>query len=110
MKGGNTRGTWKSGSTWQSGPTQTIRVPIALVAQIMEYARALDSGIEVSHVNTVEVILKAIDSYSEFRQQHHQPNQHSQKPKISSRTWDELRRFQKLVQDNPQVLGLPRAH
>jgi len=109
-KGGHTRGTWESGSTWASGPTQTIRVPIALAAQIMEYARAIDSGVDVSHVNTTaEIILKAIDSYSEFRQQHHQPNQHSQKPKISSRTWDELRRFRHLVQDNPQVLGLPGA-
>jgi hypothetical protein len=107
-KGGHTAGTWASGSTWQSGPTKTIRVPIALEAEIMEYARAIDSGIGVSHVNTAEVILKAIESYIEFRQLHHHPNQHSSKPEISSRAWDELRRFQKLVQQNPIALNVDR--
>lgn len=29
---------------WQSGKTQTIRVPIALTEQILAYARALDAG------------------------------------------------------------------
>ncbi|MEH1954723.1 hypothetical protein [Nostoc sp.] len=105
-KGGHTTGTWGSGSSWQSGPTKTIRVPIALEAEIMKYARAIDSDIGVSHVNTAEVILKAIESYVEFRKQHHHPNQHSSKPEISSRPWDELRRFQKLVQENPAALNI----
>lgn len=29
---------------WQSGKTQTIRVPIALTEQILAYARALDAS------------------------------------------------------------------
>lgn len=29
---------------WRSGPTQTIRVPIALADQILDYGHRLDSG------------------------------------------------------------------
>jgi hypothetical protein len=33
-------------AVWQSGPTRTIRVPIALAEVTLEYARQLDKGIE----------------------------------------------------------------
>ena len=33
-------------AAWQSGPTRTIRVPIALADVTLEYARQLDRGIE----------------------------------------------------------------
>jgi hypothetical protein len=33
-------------AAWQSGPTRTIRVPIALAEVTLEYARQLDWGIE----------------------------------------------------------------
>src|SRR4028119_66652 len=33
-------------TAWQSGPTRTIRVPIALAEVTLEYARQLDRGIE----------------------------------------------------------------
>jgi hypothetical protein len=33
-------------AAWQSGPTRTIRVPIALADATLEYARKLDRGIE----------------------------------------------------------------
>ena len=33
-------------AAWQSGPTRTIRVPIALAEITLEYARQLDQGIE----------------------------------------------------------------
>jgi hypothetical protein len=33
-------------AAWQSGPTRTIRVPIALAEVTLEYARQLDLGIE----------------------------------------------------------------
>jgi len=33
-------------AVWQSGPTRTIRVPIALADATLEYARQLDQGIE----------------------------------------------------------------
>jgi hypothetical protein len=105
-KGGHTTGTWGSGSSWQSGSTKTIRVPIALEAQIMEYARAIDSGIGVSHVNTGDLILKAIDSYTKIRRKGYRPNQYSKKPDITSRTWDELRKFQRMVQESPTALGI----
>ena len=31
-------------STWNSGKTKTIRVPVVLAERILEYARALDDG------------------------------------------------------------------
>lgn len=105
-KGGHTSGTWGSGSSWRSGTTKTIRVPVALEAQIMEYARAVDSGIGVSHVNTGDLILKVIDRYIEYKRQNYHPNQNSKKLDTSTRAWDELRKFQKLVQENPQALGI----
>ena len=36
--------------TWLSGPTQTIRVPIALATEIVRLARLLDQGIMVEDV------------------------------------------------------------
>jgi hypothetical protein len=33
-------------AAWQSGPTRTIRVPIALAEVTLEYARQLDRGVE----------------------------------------------------------------
>ncbi len=33
-------------AAWQSGPTRTIRVPIALADATLEYARQLDRGVE----------------------------------------------------------------
>jgi hypothetical protein len=33
-------------AAWQSGPTRTIRVPIALAEVTLEYARQLDQGVE----------------------------------------------------------------
>ena len=33
-------------AAWQSGPTRTIRIPIALAEVTLEYARQLDSSIE----------------------------------------------------------------
>ncbi|WGV23465.1 hypothetical protein [Halotia branconii] len=103
-KGGHTPGTWTGGSTWHSGETKTIRVPIVLEAQIMDYARAIDSGKDVSHVNTADLILDAIDCYIKFRQRNFRPNQHSKKPDMTSRAWDELRKFQKLLRENPAAL------
>ena len=34
-------------AAWQSGPTRTIRVPIAFADAILEYARQLDRGVEL---------------------------------------------------------------
>ncbi|MEH2224396.1 hypothetical protein [Nostoc sp.] len=105
-KGGRTSTTWGTGSTWRSTEFKTIRVPISLADEIMDYAKALDAGIALSHGNSAQVILDAIDSYTKIRRKGYRPNQHSKKPDITSRTWDEMRKFQKLVQENPQALGI----
>ncbi|MBH8578353.1 hypothetical protein I8752_36530 [Nostocaceae cyanobacterium CENA369] len=60
----------------------------------------------MSHGISADSVLSAIDRYIEFRQQNFRPNQHSKKPDLSSRTWDELRKFQELVKENPGVLGV----
>jgi hypothetical protein len=50
-------------SSWNSGVTKTIRVPIVLADQILEYARALDSGDVVSSTpqNSNDTLRDAID-------------------------------------------------
>lgn len=35
---------------WKSGDTQTIRVPIALASQILDYAHRIDEGIDNSNL------------------------------------------------------------
>ncbi|HEY9800623.1 MAG TPA: hypothetical protein V6D25_09705 [Leptolyngbyaceae cyanobacterium] len=42
-KGGKTSTTW-SGSSWIHGETKAVRIPVALEAEIMAYARARDRG------------------------------------------------------------------
>ena len=43
-------------AAWQSGPTRTIRVPIALTDATLEYARQLDQGIEPRDtMNTADI-------------------------------------------------------
>lgn len=44
VKYGESRNPEGRPSSWQHGKTQTIRVPVALSNQVMEYARNLDSG------------------------------------------------------------------
>lgn len=44
-------------SKWQSGATQTIRVPIALSDSVLEFARKLDNGdIHLSQVNQPDTV------------------------------------------------------
>lgn len=105
-RGGKTPGTWVRGSSWQHGETKVIRVPAALEAQIMAYARALDSGNDVLHVNRVDTVLSAIAKYILFKRRVYHPNQHSTELDISTRAWDELRRFRGMVQNEPEKLGL----
>jgi hypothetical protein len=47
--------------TWQSGATQTIRVPIALTSQIFDYARKLDQGEEIQPDFDNQALLQVID-------------------------------------------------
>jgi hypothetical protein len=104
-KGGRTSTTW-TGSSWRHGETRTIRVPAALADEIMSYARALDSGNAVSQGNTQENILSAIANYILWRGGSRHPNQHGKTVDVSARTWDELRKFAKLVEEQPELLGL----
>lgn len=41
-RGGHTSTTWQA--AWHSGKTTLIRIPITLVPQVLEYARALDGA------------------------------------------------------------------
>lgn len=92
-KGGQTATSWQS--SWRSGATTTVRVPIALVPQILKYARELDTG--VSQGNE-EIVLNAIDQYIEWKRKNYHPNQNSRELDINTRAWDELRKFRRLVE------------
>ncbi|MBD2503412.1 hypothetical protein [Anabaena azotica] len=105
-KGGITSTTWTSGSTWEHGDTTTIRVPVALKADVMAYARAKDKGEALLHGNSKEIILGAIAAYTELRKRDRHPNQHNKELDTNARTWDELRKFAKLLAEQPHLLGL----
>ena len=47
-------------AAWQSGPTRTIRVPIALAEVTLEYARQLDQGIEPRDTAKIQAELDSI--------------------------------------------------
>jgi DNA replicative helicase MCM subunit Mcm2 (Cdc46/Mcm family) len=106
---GRTSTTWESGSTWQSGETTLIRVPIVLKNQILDYARAVDSKL-INHVVPLQgdflqqFTIRLIERYIEYKRQNYHPNQNSRKLDTSTRAWDELRKFQKFIQENPERL------
>jgi hypothetical protein len=87
---------------WNHGKTQTIRVPVALVEQILEYAFAIDSGLVVNQY----LFLKTIDSFVEKRIAEFHPNQYSSAGSTTSRRWDELRRFRKAIASDDARSGL----
>ncbi|MFN6527372.1 hypothetical protein [Nostoc sp. ChiSLP03a] len=91
LKPGKNRTSWQP--AWNHGKTQSIRVPIALAEQILEYAYAVDSG----HVMDQQLILRAIDSFVEERIAEFHPNQYSRTGSTTSRRWDELRRFRSAI-------------
>ncbi|PHJ58003.1 hypothetical protein VF06_30800 [Nostoc linckia z4] len=101
-KGGRTSTTWESGSTWRSGKTKLIRVPQAIADEVMRCAREIDSGIAVLHGNRADIVESAIAEYVEMRRANLHPNQYSRSKGLDtrSRTWDELRRFQKWIEEN----------
>ncbi|AVH73826.1 hypothetical protein NLP_5528 [Nostoc sp. 'Lobaria pulmonaria (5183) cyanobiont'] len=90
-KGGRRGTTWKN--HWNHGKTKHIRVPAALEQQIIEFARALDSG----QVTLDSQVLLLIDSFVESRIAEFHPNQYSCTGSTTSRRWDELRRFRDAV-------------
>ncbi|OUL36364.1 hypothetical protein BV372_08070 [Nostoc sp. T09] len=104
---GRTKTTWNSGSSWNSGKTTTVRVPIALKGKVEAYARAIDNDIFRSipqREGDIFLIIEAIEKYIEWKRANYHPNQNSRELDISTRAWDELRKFKKLLKENPQVL------
>lgn len=101
--------TWESVSTWRNGKTTTVRVPIVLKNEILDYARAVDSNL----INDVvplragdflqQFTLAATERYIEFKRQNYHPNQNARILDTSTRAWDELRKFQKLLRDSPEL-------
>ncbi|MEH1772447.1 MAG: hypothetical protein V7K64_01755 [Nostoc sp.] len=81
---------------WNNGKTRTIRVPVVLAEQILEYAYAVDSGLVMDQ----QMILRAIDSFVENRIAEFHPNQYSNTGSTTSRRWDELRRFRSAIADD----------
>lgn len=78
---------------WNNGKTRTIRVPVVLAEQILEYAYAIDSGLVMDR----QMILRAIDSFVESRIGQFHPNQYSRNGSTTTRRWDELRRFRSAI-------------
>jgi antitoxin component of MazEF toxin-antitoxin module len=55
--------------TWKTGRTQTIRVPVALADQILEYARQLDAGNDTqqtgsNHLSQVVELLEDVRDHA----------------------------------------------
>lgn len=111
--------------SWRHGKTKVIRVPEALAEQILEYARAIDASAPTSdtandipdHVGDVsqkqEIVLQALGEYIKFRRESRRhPNQYSKHLNTDARTWDEIRKFQAMVENQPQqLLGVqPHSH
>lgn len=112
---GRTGTTWKLGSTWSSGKTTSIRVPIALKNQILDYARAVDSKLINDVVplpvgDFLQFTMRLIESYIEFKRHNYHPNQNARVLDTSTRAWDELRKFQKLIQESPELLKVGRLY
>ncbi len=105
-RGGRTSTTMAG--TWNMGETTTIRIPKALKDELMAYARARDAGECLLQGNNSEIILNAIAQYIEIRKRDRHNNQHNKDKELNleARTWDELRRFAKLAQEQPELLGL----
>jgi hypothetical protein len=91
LKPGKNDTSWQPG--WNHGKTQMLRVPIALAPQILDYARALDSGINMKQ----QIILQFIDQFVEVRKSQFHPNQYSRTASLHVRRWDELRKFREMI-------------
>lgn len=113
-KGGRTATTWAAGSSWKTDcgkKMKTIRVPEAIADEVMRCAREIDADNAVSHGITEdrrEIVLSAIAAYIEMRKSSRHNNQHNQGKELDTtiRTWDEMRKFAKLVEEHPERLGI----
>ncbi|MBD2775178.1 hypothetical protein [Iningainema tapete] len=109
--------TWTNiNGSWQHGKTKVIRVPEALAERILEYARAIDASAPISDTaydipdrygdvsQQQEIILQALASYVKWKRKNYHPNQNSKQLNTDTRAWDEFRKFQTMVQENPELL------
>ncbi|NEU77450.1 hypothetical protein PI95_034585 [Hassallia byssoidea VB512170] len=103
LKGGVNSTSWQPG--WKHGKTQVIRVPIALAPKILEYARALDEQAVDSDLGLQAEILQTIDRYIEHKRRNYHPNQNSKQLDTNTRAWDELRKFQAMVERGELEIG-----
>ena len=108
---GRNKTTWDSGSSWRHGKTKVVRIPIALEPQVMNYAREIDkSDPSVNHIpqraGDILLVLGVIERFIEYKRTRYHSNQHSRELDVSTRAWDELRKLQKLLLENPSALGL----
>ncbi|MEH2445830.1 MAG: hypothetical protein V7K18_08605 [Nostoc sp.] len=102
---------WRPG--WNSGKTTLIRVPIALKQDVLTYARFVDSKLITDHGQQIpllpgdflqEFTVYLIDRYIQYKRTIYHPNQNSRELDISTRSWDELQKFQKLIADSSELL------
>jgi hypothetical protein len=110
LKTGRNSTTWTP--KWKHGETKTIRVPVALADEILDYAKSLDKvgqSVEKQDLLKIyqEVILKAIDTYIDYKGKNYHPNQNSKELNINTRSWDELRKFALLMENDPKSLLTP---
>lgn len=105
-KGGRRKTTWRS--SWNSGETKLVRIPVALEPIVMDYAKSVDNNMVniPQRAGDASFILEAIEAYIKYRRTIRHPNQHSKDVDVNARTWDELRKFRQLLKDNPSALGL----
>lgn len=94
---------------WNHGKTQSIRVPIALAEQILDYAKTVDATLAENTPETIpellqEDFLQIIDRYIAWRTKNYRSTQLFAKPDITARTWDELQKLRKLLQESPELL------
>ncbi len=106
-KGGYKSTTWEPG--WNSGKTTSIRVPIVLKNDVLAYARAVDSKL-INNVPSpsrdfLKITLNLIQRYIDYKRRNYHNNQHSRELDINTRAWDELRKFQKMIQESPELLS-----
>lgn len=103
LKPGLNQTSWQP--AWNNGKTKTIRVPIVLENQILNYARAVDSNLINDNIPELTGdFLQLLDRYIAWRTQNYRSTQKFTKPDITARTWDELRKLRKLLQESPELL------
>ena len=115
---GRNKTTWEP--AWHHGKTKTIRVPIALASEIIEYARAIDrSSSYVFDADNIPkrdgdvffqqlAVLEALVSYVQWKRKNYHPNQNARSLDTNTRAWDEFRKFQKMVKEQPELLLFPK--